>query len=106
MKIKFTVGKIYPLKQGENLRGDWKYLDVVLRNEEEVVYENGGTSYVTELIAIRLRGEKADQFLREVKAGMRIEAVIRPNCDEKVSQAGNTYVSNDMVFCCPEWKVV
>ena len=106
MKAIFTVAKIYPVKTGENLKGAWKSLDAVLRNDEEVIYEDGGKANVMELMAIRLRGIKADQFLNEVKAGMRIEATIRPNCEEKVSRDGATYAANDFVFSCPEWRVI
>ena len=107
MKIKAFVGKICPVNEYENIKGKWRSLDVVLRNEETITYPEGGTGKVLELLAIRIRGEKIDDFLRDVKPGMQIEAVVRPMCDEKTTKdLSRRYLQNDMVFSCPEWRII
>lgn len=106
MKIKFIIAKIYDIKSGENLKGSWKCLDFVARNNEKVTFENGETTDVMELMALRVRGGKVDEFVREVRPGSVIEATVRFNCEEKVSKAGHSYLQNDMVFSCPAWKVI
>lgn len=102
----FAVARILDKQEGSNLKGDWKYVDCALRKDEEVTLSNGTKSKVTDLIAIRVRGEKVDKFLSEVRAGMVIDAVVHPSCEERTSQkSGKDYICNDMVFSCPEWKV-
>lgn len=107
MKVKGFVAKIYPVNEGESLSGKWRNLDVVLRNEESITNTDGSNGKIMELIVIRIRGEKIENFLSEVKHEMLIEAVIRPWCNEKTNrETGRMYVQNDMAFSCPEWKVV
>lgn len=106
MKIKGIVAKIYPEKSFENLKGNWRMLDVVLRNDENVTYKDGSIGVIREFIAIRVRGERIDDFLNQVREGSVIEAHVRFNCEEKISQKGSMYLQNDLVFACPEWKVV
>lgn len=106
MIVKGIVARIYPVSSGSNLKGSWKSVDFVVRNDVEVNYENGTKGSVMELLAVRVRGEKVDKFLAEVREGMSIEATVRPNCEEYTSRKSNKLcVSNDMAFSCPEWVV-
>lgn len=106
MIVKAFVGKIYEVQEFENIKGHWRNLDVVLRMEDRVTYSDGRQGVVREFLAIRVRGEQIDKFLAEVKENALIEAQVRFDCEERISTKGNVYLQNDMVFSCPEWKVI
>ena len=106
MKIRMKVGKIYPAREFETLKGNWRVLEAVLRGEEQIVRSDGSTGTVCELIAIRIHGEQIDRFLAEVHEGSEIEAQVRFDIEERTSSMGSKYVQNKMTFSCPEWKVV
>lgn len=101
-----TVGKIYPVREYETLKGKWRMLDAVLRNEEQAVRSDGSVATVREFVAIRIHGDLIEKFQREVHEGAVIEAQVRLDCEERVSKTGNMYLQNEMTFSCPEWRVL
>lgn len=98
-----NIKKIYPKQSGESFHGKWQYVDAVVRNEETIIQDDGTMETILLVLNIRMWGKRADQFLKEKKAGDFISANVHPDCHERFSKNGVAYACNDPAFECMSW---